>query len=72
MTSPFLVQQVELVCRAEVGGEQFEVRLLVDAIAWDMAGPYGESLRDSVRTTLRQKLVAEIVKKFPVKVYERR
>ena len=37
-----------------------------------MAGPYGESLRDSVRTTLRQKLVAEIVKKFPVKVYERR
>jgi hypothetical protein len=72
MTSPFLVQQVELVCRAEVAGEEVEVRQLVDATAWDMAGRYGEDLRNSIRATLRHKLIDEIIKKFPVKVYERR
>lgn len=54
-----LFRSVELVCRAQVGSEQVEVRQLLPEAALDDSG-----VREAVEEALRHKLITEILKRW--------
>lgn len=68
MSSPFNpFPQYELSCRAEVNGMRVEVRQLVDARLYDQ----NRDARYHIERELRHRLIEEILKQAPPKIYRR-